>query len=158
MALVMTVTAFGYAGQTLATITVGAPSGTLKCNTAITVTATLISTDGDPFTGETVKWKFSSTPSNSDKINKTPTTTNSKGVAKTTVTLACVAGNRRVTATSDGISAGAVLSVTSAGLPRTSTLPGGNPAGDLPIGMILALFAVLIGGGIIIRRVATSPR
>ncbi len=158
LAIVMAATALGYAGQVLGTITVAGPGGTLKCHTNITVTATLLDVGGKPFTGETVKWKFTSTPSSADKINKTPTTTNSAGVTKTTVYLACVAGNRKITATSAGMSAGAVLSLTAAGLPRTDTLPGTDPAGDFSLGTLLALLAVLAGGGIMIRRIATSPR
>jgi Bacterial Ig-like domain (group 1). len=154
----MTATAFGYNGQVLGTMTISGPGGTLKCGVALTVTATLLDVNGNPFTGESVTWKFTSSPSTADKINKTPTTTNSNGVTTTTVTLACVAGDRTVTATSGETSAGAVLSVTSAGLPRTSTLPDSGPAGELPIGTIFAFLAVLVGGGIIVRRVASSPR
>ena len=157
LALAMTATAFGYAGQVLGTISVVGPSGTIKCGVAVTVTATLLDVNGNPFTGETVTWKITSTPTGADKVNKTTSTTNSSGVATTTVTLACVAGNRTVTATSDGMSAGAVLGVTAAGLPRTSTLQGGTPA-DLPIGTIVALLAVLAGSGIIVRRFASRPR
>lgn len=156
MALAMTATAFGYAGQVLGTISVAGPGGVLKCNVPITVRATLLDVNGVPFSAETVTWAITSSPSSADRVNDTSTTTNSSGVTTTTVTLACVAGNRTVTATSGGMSAGAVLGLTSAGLPRTSTLPS-DPAG-LPIGTILALLAVLAGSGIILRRVASSPR
>lgn len=158
LALAMTATAFGYQGQVLGTITVAGPSGTLKCGVPLTVTATLLATDGNPFSGEPVDWTFTSSPSSADKINDTSTTTNSSGVTTTTVTLACVVGNRTVTATSGEASAGAVLGITSAGLPRTSTLPDGSPAGNLPIATIFALLAVLAGSGIIVRRFASSPR
>ena len=134
------------------------PSGTLKCNTALTIRATLLATDGTPFTGEPVDWTFSSSPSSADKINSTPTITNASGVATTTVTLACVVGNRTITATNGEMSASAVLGITSAGLPRTSTVPDGSPVGNLPIATILALLAVLAGGVIIVRRFALSPR
>lgn len=157
LALAMTATAFGYAGQVLGTVSVVGPSGVLKCGVQLTVSATLLDVNGAPFTGEPVTWAITSSPTSADHVNPGPSTTNSSGVATTKVTLACVAGNRTVTATSDGISAGAVLGVTSAGLPRTSTLPSGDPAG-LPIGTILALLAVLAGSGIILRRVAFSPR
>lgn len=159
LALAMTATAFGYHGAKEDTVTVAGPSGTLTCNTALTVRATFIrAADGNPLIGESVDWTFSVTPSSADRINTTPTITNSSGVATTTVTLACVAGNRTLTATSGEASGGAVLSITSAGLPRTSTLPGSGPAGELPLGMIFALLAVLAGSAIIVRRVASSPR
>ena len=157
MALAMTATAFGYAGQVLGTMSVAGPGGTLKCNVPITVTATLLDVNGIPFSGEPVTWAITSTPSSADRVNDTSTTTNANGVTTTTVTLACVAGNRTVTATSAGTSAGAVLSLTSAGLPRTSTIAGDASSG-VPIGTILALLAVLVGAGIITRRVVTSPR
>ena len=51
-----------------------------------------------------------------------------------------------------------MLGITSAGLPRTSTTQDGSPVGNLPIATILALLAVLAGGGIIVRRFAFSPR
>lgn len=158
LALALSATVFAYDGQTLATITVSGPSGTLKCNTPLTISATLMATDGTPFTGESVNWTFSSSPSSADTINSTPTITNSSGVATTTVTLACVVGNRTITATNGETSASAVLGITAAGLPRTSTTLDGSPLGNLPIAMILALLAVLAGGGIIIRRLALSPR
>jgi hypothetical protein len=157
MALAMVATAFGYAGQVLGTISVAGPSGTLKCNVPITVTATLLDVNGVPFSGEPVTWAITSTPSSSDRVNDTSTTTNASGVTTTTVTLACVAGNRTVTATSDQLSAGAVLSLTSAGLPRTSTITG-DASSDVPIGTIVALLAVLAGAGIITRRIVTRPR
>lgn len=157
LALAMTATVFAYAGQVAGSVTVGGPSGVLKCGVALTVSATVLDGAGLPIEGQPVDWTFTSSPSTADKINSTPTTTNASGVATTTVTLACVAGNRTVTATADEVSAGAVLGITAAGLPRTSTLDG-SPLGDLPIGMILALLAVLAGGGIMVRRIAFSPR
>jgi hypothetical protein len=157
MALAMVATAFGYAGQVLGTISVAGPSGTLKCNVPITVTATLLDVNGVPFSSEPVTWAITSTPSSSDRVNDTSTTTNANGVTTTTVTLACVAGNRTVTATSDQLSAGAVLSITSAGVARTSPLSG-DGSSELPIGTIVALLAVLAGAGIITRRIVTRPR
>ena len=158
LALTMTATVFAYAGEVAGAVSVGGPTGTLACGTPITVTATVLDASSDPIDGQPVDWTFTSSPSSADTINSTPTTTDANGVATTTVTLACVVGNRTVTATADGISAGAVLGITSGGLPRTSTAPGGSPVGNLPIGTILALLAVLVGGGIIVRRFAFSPR
>jgi len=158
LALAMTTTVFAYSGQVAGAITVGGPSGILKCGVALTVTATVRDAAGSPIEGQPVAWTFTSSPSSADKINSTPTTTDASGVATTTVTLACVAGNRTVTATADGISAGAVLGITAAGLPRTSTAPDGSPVGNLPIATIMALLAVVAGGVIMVRRFAFSPR
>lgn len=155
LALAMTATAFAYAGEVAGAVTVSGPSGTLKCGVALTVTVTVVDATSKPIEGQPVDWSFTSTPSSKDKINSTPTTTNASGVATTTVTLACVAGNRTVTATADEITGSAVLSITAAGLPDTSTTPDGAPAGDLPIATILALLA---GGGIMVRRFAFGPR
>lgn len=158
LALAMTATVYAYGAQVAGAVTVGVPSGTLECGVALTVTATVLDASSNPIAGQPVDWSFSSSPSNADVIDTTPTTTDANGVATTTVTLACVAGNRTVTATADNISAGAVLGITASGLPRTSTMPDGSPVGNLPIATILALLAVLAGGGIIIRRFAFSPR
>ncbi len=157
LALGLSATVFAYAGEVAGAVTVGAPT-TVKCGVALTVTATVVDAASKVIADQPVDWTFTSSPSSEDTINSTPTTTDANGVAATTVTLACVAGNRTVTATADGVSAGAVLGITAAGLPRTSTAPDGSPVGNLPIATILALLAVLAGGGIIVRRLAFSPR
>jgi hypothetical protein len=154
----MTATVLAESQPGTGALTVGGPSGTLQCGVPLTVTATLVDASGNPIAGQSVDWSFTSSPSSADKINSTPTTTNASGVATTTVTLACVVGSRTVTATAGTISAGAVLGITSGGLPNTSTTPGGSPVGNLPIATILALLAVLAGGGIMVRRFAFSPR
>jgi hypothetical protein len=154
----MAATVFAYAGQVAGAVTVAGPSGTLNCNVALAVTATVLDAGSNPIEGQPVAWSFTSSPSSADVINSTPTTTNASGLAATTVTLACVAGNRTLTATADDISAGAVLSLTAAGLPRTSTAPAGVPADTVPIAMILALLAVLVGAGLMVRQTAFSPR
>ena len=164
LALGMTATVFAFdlAGGT---ITVSGPSGGVACGVARTVTATVRDANSNLIAGQPVDWSFGAS-SSADKINATPTTTDANGVATTTVTQACVPGDRTLTATADvisdgavlGISAGAVLGITSPGLPRTSTTPDGSPVGNLPIATILALLAVLAGGGIIVRRLAFSPR
>ncbi len=158
LALAMSATVFAYAGQVVAVLTVSGPSGSLKCGTPVTLRATALDATGAPIEGQTIDWAFTSTPSSKDKVNSTPTITNASGVATTTVTLACVVGQRTVTATGDNVSAGAVLSLTLGGLPGTSTAPGGAPAGDLPIASILAVLAVLAGSGFMLRRFALGLR
>lgn len=158
LVLLAATTAFGYAGEVAAEVSVGVPGGTIKCGVAITISATIVDKDGKPIEGQPADWTFASSPSSADKINSTPTTTDASGVATTTVTLACVAGNREVRATADDVSGGAVLGVTAAGLPRTSTLPDAAPAGAPPFDTLLAALAVLVGGGIMIRRLVLSSR
>lgn len=157
LALVMAATVFAYAGEVAGAVSVAPPSGTLACGTPLTVSATVLDAASSPIDGQPVDWTFTSSVTG-DTINTTPTTTNASGVATTTVTLACVVGDRIVTATADAISANAVLGITSAGLPRTSTVPDGSPFGNLPIATLFALLAMLVGGGIILRRFAFRPR
>jgi len=159
LALITSATAFGYAGEVAGAVTVAGPGGTLTCGVNITVTATVVDAAGKLIAGQPVAWAFTSTPSTADKINTTPTTTNASGVATTTVVLACVAGSRTIRATADAVSAGAVLSVTAAGLPNTSTLPGETPAQNLPvIGTLLAVLAMAAGGVLALRRISFSRR
>jgi len=159
LALITSATAFGYAGEVAGAVTVAGPGGTLTCGVNITVTATVVDAAGKLIAGQPVAWAFTSTPSTADKINTTPTTTNASGVATTTVVLACVAGSRTIRATADAISASAVLSVTAAGLPNTSTLPGETPAQNLPvIGTLLAVLAMAAGGVLALRRISLSRR
>ena len=159
LALMTSATAFGYAGEVAGAVTVAGPGGTLTCGVNITVTATVVDAAGKLIAGQPVAWAFTSTPSTADKINATPTTTNANGVATTTVVLACVAGNRTIRATADAVSASAVLGITAAGLPNTSTLPGETPAPGLPlIGTLLAVLAIAAGGVLALRAVSLSRR
>jgi len=159
LALITSATAFGYAAEVAGAVTVAGPGGTLTCGVNITVTATVVDASGKLIAGQPVAWAFTSTPSTADKINTTPTTTNASGVATTTVVLACVAGSRTIRATADAVSAAAVLSVTAAGLPNTSTLPGETPAQNLPvIGTLLAVLAMAAGGVLALRRISFSRR
>lgn len=153
-ALVGATTAFGYAGEVAAAVTVGGPGGTLECGVPVTVTATIVDKDGKPISGQPVDWTFASSPSSADEINSTPTTTDANGVATTTVTFACVSGNREIRATADGVAGEAVLGVTAVGLPRADTLPDAAP----PLDIILAALALLVGGGIVVRRLVLKPR
>jgi len=158
LALMMAATASGYTGQVAASITI-AVNDSSACGQPTTVTATVLDTGGKAVAGQSVDWALVTTLSSSDKVNKTPTTTNSSGVATTTVTLACVDGSRPVRATAGAVSAQAVLGVTVGGLPNTSTLPVGAPTGPgaLLVATILAL-AFVTGGGLTLRRLAATNR
>ena len=67
-------------------------------------------------------------------------------------------GDNASASTTDNVSAGAVLGVTSPGLPRTSTALDGAPPGGPSIPSVLAVLAMLAGTGIILRRFALRPR
>jgi hypothetical protein len=153
-------TVLGYAGEVAGSVTVTRPSGTLKCGVNITVSATVVDAKGKRIAGQPVTWKFQSTPTSKDKIRATRTYTNSRGVARTFVVLACVPGSRVIRAQADAVYGRAVLNVTAAGLPNTSTLPAGTPApAQLPVlGTLLALLALAVGGGLAVRGVVVSRR
>ena len=141
-----------YAGQVAGSIQVGV-SGTAACERPVTVTATVMDGDGKLISGQPVEWIFVSSPSDDDVINTTPSVTDSEGVATTTVSLACVAGERRIRATADDVSAEAFLSLGGVGLPNTSTAPH-TPLVPL---LVVAVLSTL-GGGILLRRLALSTR
>ena len=144
--------AVGYSGEVAHSVTVTRPHGTLKCGVNITISATVLDAKGKPISGQPVAWSWVSRVSHNDKINKTSTTTNSKGIATTTVKLACVPGSRVLRATADGVRGQAVLNVTAAGLPRTSTLVAGMPSPSDPfLGTLLAVLALAGGAGLALR-------
>ena len=163
-----TATAFGYSGQVEGSITV-APTGTVACEAPFTMTATVLDAAGAPVVGQSVAWAFVP-PSASDVISPTPTITDSKGKATTTVTLAPVPGPREIRATAGNVSASAVLSpatcddgsVESAqgtprpeGLPSTSTLPAESAGGTPIAALFLAAICALAGALALRHRVVT---
>jgi hypothetical protein len=148
LAILVISTGFGYAGQVGGAVTVTVPTGSIPCNTPTVVTATVLDNDGKPVAGMDVAWAFKKgTEQAGDKIDPLTSTTDAQGVARTTVTLACIAGDRGVTASPGDAVGGAVLGVTSPGLPNTSTLPPDKapvPASLPAIASVLALFGGLL--------------
>lgn len=141
--------AFGYAGQVAVGVTVAGPAGTLPCNTALVVTATVLDGFGDPVDGRDVNWTFGAGMKTGDKIVLATTTTNASGVTSTTVVLACIVGNRTIVATTGAASGQVVLGITVAGLPPTSTSPESTPLWPY----VLALLGICLAGFMISRRV-----
>jgi hypothetical protein len=90
--------AFAYQGQVANLVTVTGPSGTTACNTPLTLTATVLDSHGLPVDNLAVVWTFGAGQLTGDQIVPTSTTTNASGVTTTTLTLACIAGNRTVVA------------------------------------------------------------
>ena len=162
--LATAVTAFGGypEGGVKGLVTVSA-HGTVTCGTGLALTATFVDGNGLPVSRLSVDWSFVTSPSASDTLNKTPTTTDSKGVATTTVTLGPVSGSRTIKATAGTVSATAVLNAScfSGGvLPNTSTLPPSEtaPGQAAPfLGILLAL-AFAVGGGLTLRHFASMRR
>jgi hypothetical protein len=150
-----------YAGQVPGSIQITV--GTVKCNQPITVTATVLDNDGKTISGQLVTWAFTSTPSTADTISPTSSITNANGVATTTVTLACIPGNRQIRATAGQISGTAVFGLTEGqvlgvtGLPNTATArPHLAEPGSMPV--LLAFLILLVGGGLTLRRLVQARR
>ena len=157
--LMTSVTAFGYQSQVKGSVTV---TGKVTCTAPFTLTATFVDANGAPVAGQSVDWSFVAGAA-SDKINKTPTTTDAKGVATTTVRLGPVSIERTVQATAGTITATAVLNAscgpTGGVLPNTSTLPGDAPSQDAPLAALAAAaLALAFVGGLGIRRLASAHR
>lgn len=152
MLLVASVAA--YSGQVAATVQVSTASGPQACGTPITISALIEDLAGAPISGQPVTWTFQSGNLPGDKILNSSSTTNSAGIATTTIQFSCSPHSVRILATADAVS-GSVLAITSGqqGLPRTDTAP----ATSLPM-ILLAALAVLLGAGMIVRRFATGSR
>jgi hypothetical protein len=158
LTVMMAATAFAYGDWVVKSVTV-AVHGTVTCDAPFTLTATIVDTNGTPVSGQSVVWSFVTAPSTSDRISKTPTITNSHGVATTTVTLAPVSGTRRIRATAGDVSASAVVSASCGGgvLPSTSTLPAETAPGQTaPLLAMLLAMAFATGGGLTLRRLAST--
>jgi len=150
--LTTTVIAFGYTGQVAATVTVATP-GTITCDVPFTVSATVVDATGAPVPDQSVAWAFTTTQSSSDRVSLTPTITNAKGVATTTVILGAVSGNRQIRATAGAVSGTAVLLQVCGGLPSTSTVSTATP----PLVVVLLVALVLAAGvGIGVRRLTVK--
>lgn len=137
--------AFAYLGQVPNQITVAGPAGTLVCNTALTLEATVLDAGGNPVDNQAVVWSFGAGQVTGDQIVTSSTITNASGVATTTVKLACVVGNRTIVATDAPASGQIVLGITATGLPPTSTDPGSTPVWPYALallGICLACFMI----------------
>jgi hypothetical protein len=167
LTLTMAATALAYNDTTKGSITVTAHG---SCGTPVTLTATMLDANGAPVSGQSVEWALVSSPFGSEKINKTPTVTDSHGVATTTFTLAPVSGDRGVRATAGDVSGSVVLGSAYSScvggvqgaqgtvLPNTSSLPADTTGGSTA--PLLAIFVALavVGGGLTLGRLATSRR
>jgi hypothetical protein len=108
-AMATSVTAYGPQVPTLVTVT---PSSlTFLCGHPEAVEATVLDQDGLPIKQATVSWSFTSSPSSQDRFLQATSKTNKDGVARSMVKLACVAGDRALTATIGAVSGSAVVHV-----------------------------------------------
>jgi hypothetical protein len=170
LAIGFSATALGYAGQVVAVLTISGPTGPLTCGSPVTLQATALDLNGEPIGGQRVHWALKSTPSHQDTIKPRSSITDENGVATTTITFACVVGERTVTARADKVRASAVLNISAGGvvsftsqvrgvisLPNTSTVAEA-PANGVPIAGILGMLAALAGSGLILRRFMLGRR
>jgi hypothetical protein len=137
---------FAYEGQIPTQVTVAGPGGVLACNTALTVTATVLDANGNPIAALAVVWTFGAGQVTGDHIVVGTTTTNAQGVATTTVNLACVIGNRTIVATADPASGQTVLAITASGLPPTSTTSDTTPLWPYALAVLGICVACLLVG------------
>jgi len=157
--LLTAASAVAYSGQVAGSVSISVGA---TCGEVVTATATVLDADGVPVAGQAVDWSLVTVQSPLDKVNQTPTTTNAKGIATTTLTLATLNGTRRVRATVGAgteteVSATAVVNpVCSGSLPNTSTLPPETPGGA--VAAILAALALIACAGLTLRRLATPTR
>jgi hypothetical protein len=147
------ITALGYAGQVAATVTVSAPSGSQPCGTPITVTAVFQATGGALISAEPVTWSFGSGNVSGDTILITNSTTNTNGVATTSVQFACSPHGVVLDATGGGMTGTVAITVTGQALPRTDIAPSTSI-----FAIVLAALAVLIGSGMMLRRISLGRR
>jgi hypothetical protein len=109
--LLLTTSAFAYVTQVPALITVSPASETLRCIRPYVVEATVLDQQGTPIPHLAVAWSFSASPSSGDQIKTVNKLTNGRGVSRVLVRLACISGDRTITATAAGVSGSAVVHV-----------------------------------------------
>ena len=160
LALAAVVSVLGYTGQVVATVTVSGPGSNVSCGTSTTIIAYVQDVNGNPVDGRAVSWSFLSGNIPGDKFSVASSITDSTGHASVKVTFACpgtatIASTRvvHIQALSDTIAGPITVTVTTHGLPGTST----DPASSTPlVADALAGFGVLFGSWIILRRVAAA--
>jgi hypothetical protein len=151
MSWLMTTTAMAYLNPIPSQITL---SG--KCSTTA-LTATVLDSHGNPIPNTVVNWSITSSPSTTDTLGATSTTTDSNGVAHNTVNFdRKTAGPRVVRAISGDSSASATITFNCShnGLPRTDTAPDTNtlPATFAFAGAALLVLLMGLGLGLAAKR------
>ena len=109
--LLLSTSAFAYVTQVPALVTVSPASETMRCTHPYVVEATVLDQQGKPIKHLGVTWSFTASPSSGDEIKIVNKVTNGRGVARVLVRLACVSGDRTITATAGGVSGSAVVHV-----------------------------------------------
>ena len=168
LALSLATQALAYGPQVPHTITVTPAQPTFVCEHPTAVTATVLDQDGKPIKAITVTWSLTTSPSRDDRILQKTSKTDKHGVAKTMLKLACVAGDRVITASAGGVHGTAVIHVQISkhdGKPRAAVLGVSSvrmvdstptAASTVPLGVPAtawaAAIALILGAGFILRR------
>lgn len=154
LVLIVAGVAFGYAGEVAATVSVTAPSGAQNCGVALKVSAEIQDVDGNLIADQPVIWGFISGNGAGDKFSPATGTTNHNGIATTYVTFGCGPAHSAVLgATADAASGTVVVQSNGKSLPRTDVAN----TSQYP-SMALAAFAVLLGAGMMLRRLSLARR
>jgi hypothetical protein len=114
----------GYAGQVPANIIVAGPAPTLTCVVPMTVTATVMDSNGAPVDDATVQWSIPAGAQPGDQLAASTSVTDAAGVARVSLSLGCRLGDRTIRA-ADGPAFGQLLLA-----PGSMFLPGIGTAGS----------------------------
>lgn len=104
----MATQASGYAGQVPANIIVAGPAPTLTCVVPMTVSATVMDSNGAPVDGATVQWSIPAGAQPGDQLAASTSVTDAAGVARVSLSLGCRVGDRTIRA-ADGPAFGQLL-------------------------------------------------
>ncbi len=136
------------ADPTPATVTIAVPDAPIVCRVETEVSALVLDAAGATIAGTTVTWSIMPVASSQDSVVAYETTTGSQGVATTRIWIDCIPGPRTLNATAGAVTAGMDLTVSTAGMPETSTeppAPAPEQGGVTPLAVALVLGAALVG-------------
>jgi LPXTG-site transpeptidase (sortase) family protein len=122
----------GYIGQTQIRVQLSGPSGVVKCDRSVSITATVRSTkSGKPIRNQAVSWRITQSQSRGDRLSAGRTVTNRQGKTSVSLSFGPVAGARKVRANVAGVSPSITVRC-AGGLPKTSTRPPDDVAPETP--------------------------
>jgi LPXTG-site transpeptidase (sortase) family protein len=113
----------GYIEQSQIQVILSGPSGTVKCNRSVTISAKVVSTEtGKPVRNQIVRWSLPVAQSGGDGLSAGSTVTNRNGRTAVNLRFGSVAGARRVRAAASAVSPSITVRC-AGGLPRTAPMP-----------------------------------
>ncbi len=128
-----------------ASVTISVPSAPIACRVETEVSALVLDAAGATIAGTAVTWSLMPVASSQDSVVDGETLTGSQGVATTRVWIDCITGLRTLNATAGPVTASVDLTMSTAGMPATSTAPPAVPVPEesSPLAAILVLSAAL---------------